>query len=221
MFPPSFMAEIERQRRNEIAALEHRLAGLRARPSDSPHCTDVLGFEPGDPNFERAARVAIQTLHSCDSIERVTQVRLRPYDSKFPGAWRVEASYTREGPYSGAEAYLSSEQLIAIWKSGGPEDATEHVDAPLHSPRPAQPAERKIPPMPRPGAHPSDLAVWSIQSLLVLLHRDRAAHVSHGVPTHDLDAAARVLENYEAQFVSAPFPGAPRDGSLGSFTPKS
>lgn len=118
MFPPSFMAEVERQRVDQIAELERRLAELRGRAIEPTNYDDALAFEPGDPNFERAARVAVEILDSCHSIAQVAAVRLRPYDSKYPGAWRIEASYTGEGGWgAGAEAYLPREQLIAIWGS--------------------------------------------------------------------------------------------------------
>lgn len=116
MLPASFMAEVERQRRQQIQALEFRLAALRSAPLEPVGYGDAIEFEPGDLSWDRAARIAASALTSCDPAH-LSSVVLRPYPDKYPGAWRVEVHYklSHPGPFCGGETYVNAEWLFSHW----------------------------------------------------------------------------------------------------------
>ena len=120
--PDDFAAESDLQRQLAVAELRIRaIEYLQQTASEWPfevECADDA--EPSDV-FKRAARVAValDDRREC-AVHNLKQIRFRPYDCKYEGAWRVEVGFRPHGPWSGKEWYVSSEQLFAAWEKAKP-----------------------------------------------------------------------------------------------------
>jgi hypothetical protein len=125
--PVSLRLASDRIRNQEADELVKRAEYVRSLSADDY----AVSFEAVDPEdtcsnptcsqevFDRAARVAAKLRnHSASSIR---SVRFEPYPSKSDGYWRISVSFKRSEsyPYTGAEWYVSDEELWKAWEEDG------------------------------------------------------------------------------------------------------
>lgn len=111
--PTSLLKDVERQRATEIGNLERRIEALRALPPEEW----LFYFNDASPSFHQAVRTAVRLDRSGEcTVRNLERVLFRPNPCKGDGSWRVEVVFTRHGPYSGQEWYVTREELFRAWE---------------------------------------------------------------------------------------------------------
>lgn len=119
--PEDFIAESNRQKEYVIKGLYEQISQYNGMtPNDWPVTFTENLSSPRD--FKRAVLIACALDDQFDcKLDNLESVRFRPYPSKYEGAWRIEVSFNRKGPYSGKEWYVNKENLwIEYSKYGEP-----------------------------------------------------------------------------------------------------